>query len=100
MHMVVAIPAQSVAYREPCHAGRAIIVQDAHAFQIVADYHIPLPVREDALAGLDGQRAVPHAVLAMLLAGIVPAAPVAGEGISLAFPDPVAPVEPFPDRRI
>lgn len=33
----------------------------------------------------------------MLPAGIVPAAPVAGEGISLAFPDPVSPVEAFPD---
>lgn len=98
--MVVAIPAQSVAYREPCHACRAIIVQDAHAFQIVADYHIPLPVREYALTGLDGQRAVPYSILAMLLAGIVPAAPIAGEGIVLAFPDPVAPVEALTDSRV
>ena len=59
-----------------------------------------MPVREDALAGLDGQGAVPHAVLAVLPAGIVPAAPVAGEGISLAFPDPVSPVEAFPDFRV
>ena len=36
----------------------------------------------------------------MLPAGIVPAAPVAGEGISLAFPDPVSPVEAFPDFRV
>ena len=100
MHVVVAVPAQSVAHREPCHACRAVVGKDAHSFQIVADDRFPLPVREYALTGLDGQRAVPHAVLAMLLAGIVPAAPVAGEGISLAFPDPVAPVEPFPDRRI
>ena len=100
MHMVVAIPAQSVAHREPCHACRAVVGKDAHSFQIVADDRFPLPVREDALAGLDGQGAVPHAVLAVLPAGIVPAAPVAGEGISLAFPDPVAPVEAFPDFRV
>ena len=87
-------------HREPRHACRGVAVQDAHAFQIVADDRFPLPVREDALAGLDGQGTVPHAVLAVLPAGIEPAAPVAGEGISLAFPDPVAPVEAFPDFRV
>ena len=97
--MVVAIPAQSVAHREPCHACRAVVGKDAHSFQIVADDRFPLPVREDALAGLMDRSSATR-VLAVLPAGIVPAAPVAGEGISLAFPDPVSPVEAFPDFRV
>lgn len=100
MRVVVAVPAQSVAHREPCHAGRGAFGQDVHSFQIVADDRFPLPVREDALAGLDGQGAVPYAVLAVLSAGIELPAPVAGEGIVLAFPDPVASVEAFPDFRV
>lgn len=100
MNVVVAVPAQSVAHGEPRHAGPAAGRQDVHALQIVADDHVPLLVGEDAVAGLDGQGAVPYAVLAVIPAGIVLASPVAGEGIVLAFPDMVAAVEPGSDALV
>ena len=100
MHVVVAVPAQSMAYREPRRAVRVGSADDAHALQVIVDDRVPLLVREDALPGLDGQRAVPHAVPAVLPVGIEFPSTIAGEGVVLAFPDPIASVEPSPDLRI
>ena len=89
-----------MADREPCHAGHVTVRQDVHPLQIIVDDPVPLVVGEDALARLDGQRAVPDTVPAMVLVRIVSAPPVAWIRVVLAFPDMVATVEPFPDPLI
>ena len=80
--------------REPCDALILIAVDDVHARQIIADDRLPFLIGQYALAGLDGERAVPHALPAMLAFGVVLASHVGRERIVLAFPDAVASVEP------
>ena len=100
VHVVVAVGGQSVADREPRDALIAVAVDDVHARQIITDDGLPFLVGQDSLAGLDGKRAVPHALPAMLSFGIVLASHVGRERIVLAFPDAVASVEPAAYLRI
>ena len=83
-----------MADREPCDALIVVAVDDVHARQIIADDGLPFLIGQYALAGLDGERAVPHALPAMLSFGVVLASHVGRERIVLAFPDAVASVEP------
>ena len=98
--MVIAVGGQSVTDREPCDALIVVAVDDVHARQIIADDGLPFLIGQYALAGLDGERAVPHALPAMLAFGIVLASHVGRERIVLAFPDAVASVEPAAYPRI
>ena len=100
VHVVVAVGGQSVTDREPCDALIVVAVDDVHARQIIADDGLPFLIGQYALAGLDGERAVPHALPAMLSFGIVLASHVGRERIVLAFPDAVASVEPAAYLRI
>ena len=66
VHVVVAVGGQSVTDREPCDALIVVAVDDVHARQIIADDGLPFLVGQYSLPGLDGKRAVPHALPAML----------------------------------
>ena len=96
VHVVVAVGGQSVTDGEPRDALIVVTVDDVHARQTVADDGLPFLVGQDSLPGLDGERAVPHALPAMLSFGVVLASYIGRERVLLAFPHTVPAVEPAP----
>ncbi|RYQ33395.1 hypothetical protein PG2009B_0903 [Bifidobacterium pseudolongum subsp. globosum] len=92
MRMVVAASRQPMPHRQPSDA--FIVGIHTHSRQIITDDILPLLIGMDSLSRLDGQRAMPHSVLAFTMFWILRAPPVTRHRLPCSGTRHVQPVEP------